>query len=61
MIRYYLQDFELREYEATRWVSTAQLGIDYDAAVEKMFMRLFNYISGENQQSKCLCMDLVFD
>lgn len=47
-----LQEYEVRQYEASNWVSTSLKGIDYDQAQYTLFMRLFNYISGDNVKSK---------
>ncbi|XP_074650992.1 heme-binding protein 2-like [Tubulanus polymorphus] len=42
-------DYELRRYKQSKWVSTQLVGIDYGmSAMRTMFMRLFNYIQGEN-------------
>jgi len=43
------KDYELRKYAAAKWVSTNLSGVEYGmSATRTMFMRLFNYISGEN-------------
>ena len=41
----------MRKYESSHWVSTSLQGIDYDEASYTMFMRLFNYIGGDNVKS----------
>ncbi|MBN3306049.1 heme-binding protein 2 [Amia ocellicauda] len=44
------QDYEIREYEQTKWASTAVSGMQYDAALNTGFMRLFRYIQGNNEK-----------
>jgi len=39
---------EERLYEAAKWASTEVLDLDYRSAVREGFMKLFSYISGEN-------------
>lgn len=52
-------NMEIRKYAATKWVSTSMEGeadhykSDYQS---KMFYRLFNYISGENQNHEKISM-----
>lgn len=48
--------FELREYVATQWVSTSLKGVQFQDAERKMFFRLFDYISGKNNESKKIAM-----
>eukprot|EP01118_Nematostelium_gracile_P012594 TRINITY_DN4628_c0_g1_i1.p1 TRINITY_DN4628_c0_g1~~TRINITY_DN4628_c0_g1_i1.p1 ORF type:complete len:200 (-),score=56.47 TRINITY_DN4628_c0_g1_i1:75-674(-) len=48
--------FELRKYQPAKWVSTSIVGPSYDAAVATGFWRLFNYISGENNESQQIPM-----
>ncbi|KAM9316004.1 heme-binding protein 2 [Gastrophryne carolinensis] len=43
-------DYETRQYEATKWVSTEVPSVDWDSAVRPGFMRLFNYIQGNNDK-----------
>ncbi|KAM4632823.1 heme-binding protein 2 isoform 1-T2 [Polymixia lowei] len=43
------QDYEVRTYHATKWVSTTLSGMQMDAALNTGFRRLFNYIQGNNQ------------
>lgn len=43
--------YELREYPAATWVSTKLESRLLDIAEPTMFMRLFNYISGENKDA----------
>lgn len=50
---FFYKGYELREYMPTRWVSSNVAGLSYDTAVYQAFMRLFGYISGENEKSKC--------
>ncbi|XP_041951078.1 heme-binding protein 2-like [Alosa sapidissima] len=44
------EDYEVRTYEATRWVSTTLTGMEADAAMNVGFRRLFKYIQGENEK-----------
>ncbi|CAH1788940.1 unnamed protein product [Owenia fusiformis] len=41
-------EYEVREYEESRWASTDVYDMDYDKAGSLGFRRLFNYISGNN-------------
>lgn len=41
--------FEVRKYEPTVWVSTVIEEVDFDAATNVGFHRLFDYISGNNE------------
>ncbi|XP_033859061.2 heme-binding protein 2 [Acipenser ruthenus] len=43
-------DYEVRKYGATKWVSTKVIGMELDPAISKGFMRLFNYIQGNNEK-----------
>lgn len=45
-----LEELELRRYETGKWASTIVAGISYDVSVVTGFKRLFNYISGENEE-----------
>lgn len=49
-------EYEVRKYEASNWVSTGITGIDYDRATSTLFMRLFNYISGDNVRKEKINM-----
>ncbi|XP_038064105.1 heme-binding protein 2-like [Patiria miniata] len=42
--------YQIRMYETSKWVSTTITGLDYQAATEEAFMKLFEYIEGENDQ-----------
>jgi len=44
------EGFEKRVYPAQKWVSTTMEGSAYDPLTSSMFMKLFNYISGENDK-----------
>ncbi|MBN3314446.1 HEBP2 protein, partial [Atractosteus spatula] len=44
------QDYEIRTYETTKWASTSGSGMQYDSAINTGFMRLFNYIQGNNEK-----------
>ncbi len=46
------QDYEIRTYQATKWVSTTLSGMQWDAAMNTGFRRLFSYIQGNNQNSE---------
>eukprot|EP00240_Pyramimonas_obovata_P013556 CAMPEP_0118927780 /NCGR_PEP_ID=MMETSP1169-20130426/5184_1 /TAXON_ID=36882 /ORGANISM="Pyramimonas obovata, Strain CCMP722" /LENGTH=228 /DNA_ID=CAMNT_0006869621 /DNA_START=110 /DNA_END=796 /DNA_ORIENTATION=- len=48
--------YETRAYEATKWASTSVQGIKLDEAERIGFMRLFNYISGENMPASKIPM-----
>jgi len=41
--------YEERHYESTKWASTIITGMDLDKATSTGFLRLFAYISGENE------------
>lgn len=43
------ETWEERQYSAASWVGTTLNGVDFDKAGEKMFMKLFAYIGGENE------------
>lgn len=45
------QDYEVRLYEKSEWVSTNLQDVEYKAATYNMFMKLFQYISGANVAS----------
>ncbi|XP_040921139.1 heme-binding protein 2 [Toxotes jaculatrix] len=42
-------DYEIRTYHATKWVSTSLSGMQIDTAMNTGFHRLFKYIQGNNQ------------
>ncbi|XP_072015637.1 heme-binding protein 2-like [Amphiura filiformis] len=42
-------EYDIRAYEQSAWVSTEILGMDFDKAGEEAFGRLFAYISGANE------------
>merc|ERR1719229_1558725 len=46
------KEYELREYAPSQWVTTNVKGMDYNEAIRPMFMRLFRYISGENDKKQ---------
>ncbi|KAK7101866.1 hypothetical protein V1264_020182 [Littorina saxatilis] len=48
--------YDIREYKASRWVSTTSIGIDYETSQHDDFMRLFNYISGKNEKKQKIAM-----
>uniref|UniRef100_A0A669BRI7 Heme binding protein 2 n=2 Tax=Oreochromis niloticus TaxID=8128 RepID=A0A669BRI7_ORENI len=43
------QDYEIRTYQPTKWVSTSVSGMQLEAALSTGFRRLFNYIQGNNK------------
>ncbi|XP_071335358.1 heme-binding protein 2 [Trachinotus anak] len=43
------EDYEIRTYHATKWVSTSLSGMQMDVAMNTGFRRLFKYIQGNNQ------------
>ncbi|KAJ8410193.1 hypothetical protein AAFF_G00201740 [Aldrovandia affinis] len=43
------QDYEVRTYHTTKWVSTEVTGMQFDPALSAGFMRLFRYIQGSNE------------
>ncbi|KAM4694972.1 heme-binding protein 2 [Discoglossus pictus] len=46
-------DYEIRQYEPAKWVSTAVPSMrDWDSAISTGFMRLFNYIQGNNEKKQ---------
>uniref|UniRef100_A0A8D3BK09 Heme binding protein 2 n=1 Tax=Scophthalmus maximus TaxID=52904 RepID=A0A8D3BK09_SCOMX len=42
------QDYEIRTYQATKWVSTSVSGMEQNLALSTGFRRLFSYIQGNN-------------
>ncbi|KAJ8270518.1 hypothetical protein GJAV_G00115870 [Gymnothorax javanicus] len=46
------QDYEVRTYLATKWVSTRVTGLQYKPAVSTGFRRLFSYIQGSNEPNE---------
>lgn len=46
------QDYEIRTYQPTKWVSTSVSGMQLEAALSTGFRRLFNYIQGNNKNSE---------
>ncbi|CAB1435489.1 unnamed protein product [Pleuronectes platessa] len=44
------EDYEVRTYHATKWVSTSLSGMHLDEAMKDGFRRLFSYIQGNNQK-----------
>uniref|UniRef100_A0A8C1Q4T7 Heme binding protein 2 n=1 Tax=Cyprinus carpio TaxID=7962 RepID=A0A8C1Q4T7_CYPCA len=49
------EDYEVRTYHTTNWVSTAVTGMEQDPAFSTGFRRLFKYIQGNNEKSKWSC------
>lgn len=46
------EDYEIRTYHTTNWVSTSVTGMEQDPAFSTGFRRLFKYIQGNNDKSK---------
>uniref|UniRef100_A0A3Q2YCT7 Heme-binding protein 1 n=1 Tax=Hippocampus comes TaxID=109280 RepID=A0A3Q2YCT7_HIPCM len=44
--------YEVRRYEAAKWVTTTEWSWSMDIACMNAFMRLFDYISGENENGQ---------
>uniref|UniRef100_A0A8B9HCD9 Heme binding protein 2 n=1 Tax=Astyanax mexicanus TaxID=7994 RepID=A0A8B9HCD9_ASTMX len=44
------QDYEVRTYQQTNWVSTTVTEMDQDSALNTGFNRLFKYIQGNNEK-----------
>lgn len=42
------EKYEERQYKPAKWVATTVRNVSHKAAVNEGFMRLFNYISGDN-------------
>ncbi|XP_078503181.1 heme-binding protein 2 [Lissotriton helveticus] len=43
-------DYEIRQYEPAKWVSTSVPATEWDPAITTGFMRLFGYIQGNNEK-----------
>jgi len=50
------EEYEVRMYPKSSWVSTELKGVDYNKATRPMFMTLFSYIQGANVQKKKIPM-----
>ncbi|XP_012937304.1 heme-binding protein 2-like [Aplysia californica] len=48
LLEYGMTDWELRRYEATKWVATNATAMSRDTVNSDMFHKLFLYISGNN-------------
>lgn len=46
------QDYEVRTYAATKYMSTTVSGKEWDPCTSTGFRRLFNYIQGTNKSSE---------
>ncbi|MCJ8743811.1 hypothetical protein PDJAM_G00098500 [Pangasius djambal] len=44
------EDYEVRTYHTTRWVSTTVSGMEQEEALSTGFKRLFRYIQGNNEK-----------
>ncbi|KAH3828000.1 hypothetical protein DPMN_129948 [Dreissena polymorpha] len=51
-----MQEYEVRDYVDTDWVSTNQLNMEYRKASTTNFMKLFRYISGQNDKKQKVAM-----
>ncbi|KAF5889729.1 heme-binding protein 2-like, partial [Clarias magur] len=49
-------DYEVRTYHTTNWVSTTVSGLDQDEALSTGFKRLFKYIQGTNEKQVAVDM-----
>lgn len=49
------QDYEVRTYHTTQWISTTVGGMDQEEALSTGFRKLFRYIQGNNEKRK-LCI-----
>ncbi|XP_072218607.1 heme-binding protein 2 [Leuresthes tenuis] len=43
------QDYEIRTYQTTKWVSTTLSGMQWEESAKAGFRRLFSYIQGNNE------------
>uniref|UniRef100_A0A3Q1H511 Heme binding protein 2 n=1 Tax=Acanthochromis polyacanthus TaxID=80966 RepID=A0A3Q1H511_9TELE len=43
------EDYEVRTYHATKWMSTSVSGMQWDPSIKTGFQRLFKYIQGNNK------------
>ncbi|KAM9840146.1 heme-binding protein 2 [Aulostomus maculatus] len=50
------EDYDIRTYEATKWVSTSLSGMQWDAAMYTGFRKLFSYVQGNNKNKAKLDM-----
>jgi len=50
------EGFEERQYPARRWATVSAAGEDMDGLMDTMFLRLFRYISGQNQKGATVAM-----
>ncbi|CAF0774753.1 unnamed protein product [Brachionus calyciflorus] len=51
------ENMEIRKYEPTKWVSTSmEVNADKSDNQTEMFFKLFNYISGENNENEKISM-----
>lgn len=46
------KDYELRQYETAKWVSTVIRGETQKEAMRQGFWKLFHYIQGKNEKGK---------
>jgi len=50
------EGFEERQYPARRWATVSAEGGNLDTLMDKMFLRLFRYISGQNERAATVAM-----
>merc|ERR1719209_1450451 len=51
------ENYEVRKYESSRWASTTVQNLhDLNGAMRTGFMRLFNYITGNNEKGEKIAM-----
>lgn len=46
------KDYELRQYETAKWVSTVIRGETQKEAMRQGFWKLFHYIQGKNEKGR---------
>ena len=51
-----VSQYEIRQYEPSKWVGTTIKGDSYTQATDQAFHKLFDYISGANQQKEKIPM-----
>nr|XP_060609440.1 heme-binding protein 2 [Anolis sagrei ordinatus] len=49
-------DYEIRQYEPAKWVSTSVTTMNWDSAINTGFTKLFNYIKGKNDRGETIDM-----
>jgi len=54
----YNDDYQLRQYELSRWATTTMRGRDFYMVFRSMFMRLYQYITGDNIRQSRITMSV---